>query len=819
MLGPVHSPKEDVVVDSKSDTTHKETVVIDIRSYTSQSHHKLEGEEENQLLKNKIINGLQSTPAFMPTYILYDTRGLQLFNTITHLKSYYLTECEANILKRHAIDLANAIQRDSIIIELGCGSLLKTQLILYELERIKKPVTYYALDLSEIELKKAIQGLDQGLKYVKVVGLLGTYDDGRVWLAESRKTISRQVTLLWLGSSIGNLTHSESTSFIRKFADETLLLNDAFVIGFDGRNDPHMIYNAYNEKEGITREFILNGLRHIDSIFGGKQEIFRPGDWDYEGRYHVEEGYHEANYIATKGTVVKFDNAHKFHYSKGDRIKIEQSWKYNLEQISIILDASGLTPIQTWKDDSGRCSLYVAFKPAFHFPLVNNNIMGVPGITEWSNLWKAWDLVSETMLTNSMLLEQPIDVRNEFIFYRGHIPTFLDMKLVEATPEIFKNIEPKEYIDIFGRGIDPDLDDPSQVHWHSKRPNDWPRSNDIKLYKDKVRQRVEHIYKSLTRAKKILWNAVCLGYEHEAMHLETLLYMLVQSKNTNPPTTSSWSIHQQLYSSASTLQPDTVIIEARESIRLGYDFSTESNSDEMLIADYKFGWDNESPARMVPGHGKIEVARQLITNKDYLAYLNALGITSCDHPLFPASWEGSVAGPKVKTVFGKVEFSENDVEGPATWPLTTSYDHFQQYALWKGNDWRLPSEPELVSIYESANGLASDNGYNIPVSNTGFKHWHPNPLHPEIKLSGVGGTGVFEWTATVMNEHEGFVKERLYPEYSSDFFDGKHNVVLGGSWATLPRLAGRRSFRNWYQRAYKFAFIGARLVRDVRSDD
>ena len=26
-----------------------------------------------------------------------------------------------------------------------------------------------------------------------------------------------------------------------------------------------------------------------------------------------------------------------------------------------------------------------------------------------------------------------------------------------------------------------------------------------------------------------------------------------------------------------------------------------------------------------------------------------------------------------------------------------------------------------------------------------------------------------------------------------DFFDGKHNVVLGGSWATLPRIAGRKT--------------------------
>jgi hypothetical protein len=27
----------------------------------------------------------------------------------------------------------------------------------------------------------------------------------------------------------------------------------------------------------------------------------------------------------------------------------------------------------------------------------------------------------------------------------------------------------------------------------------------------------------------------------------------------------------------------------------------------------------------------------------------------------------------------------------------------------------------------------------------------------------------------------------------ADFFDGKHNIILGGSWATFPRIAGRSS--------------------------
>lgn len=82
-------------------------------------------------------------------------------------------------------------------------------------------------------------------------------------------------------------------------------------------------------------------------------------------------------------------------------------------------------------------------------------------------------------------------------------------------------------------------------------------------------------------------------------------------------------------------------------------------------------------------------------------------------------------------------------------------------------------------------------------------------------LAGQGDMGgLWEWTSTPLAAHDGYAPMPLYPGYSADFFDGKHNVVLGGSWATLPRLAGRRSFVNWYQRNYPYMWAGARLVRD-----
>lgn len=79
--------------------------------------------------------------------------------------------------------------------------------------------------------------------------------------------------------------------------------------------------------------------------------------------------------------------------------------------------------------------------------------------------------------------------------------------------------------------------------------------------------------------------------------------------------------------------------------------------------------------------------------------------------------------------------------------------------------------------------------------------------------------------------YEGYVPSEIYPGYSADFFDQKHYVVvselnstsggvltsgqLGGSYATVPTLAGRESVRNWYQSNYRFSFIGGRVAYDV----
>jgi len=159
---------------------------------------------------------------------------------------------------------------------------------------------------------------------------------------------------------------------------------------------------------------------------------------------------------------------------------------------------------------------------------------------------------------------------------------------------------------------------------------------------------------------------------------------------------------------------------------------------------------------------------------------------------------------QVRTLYGPVP-----MKTAWNWPMITSYKDFSTYAIVKGG--RLPTDPELRLFYDQF-----ESGYE-GGANWGFRNWHPIPSTTGGERDGGRGHngGVWEWTSTMFDSYEGFVPSNLYPGYSKDFFDGAHQVVLGGSYATIPRMAERRSVRNWYQRNYPYAWIGARIAYDV----
>ncbi|CAO2654627.1 Nn.00g113600.m01.CDS01 [Neocucurbitaria sp. VM-36] len=836
------------------------TEIIDIRVDTAESD-----------ILSDIKSGLRPKDGGekrLPTLLLYDAPGLRLFERITYLEEYYLTNAEIEVLETYADRIAERVQPGSILVELGSGNLRKVNLLLQAIDRLGKDVDYYAVDLSLPELERTFAEIPiEGYKHVKCFGLHGTYDNALEWL-KSSEIEAKPKTILWLGSSLGNFKRHEVPPFLAGFGD-VLQPGDTMLIGIDSCKDPGRVYHAYNDRDNVTHEFILNGLKHANKLMG--ETAFDIQDWEVIGEYDQEAGRHHA-FVSPRKDVVIDD----VHISQGERIRIEESYKYSRDEVTNLWEGAKLAENAVWANSKADYGLHFVSKPTVFFPTKPEEYAAtpVPSLTEWEALWAVWDAVTRKMIPEDELLSKPINLRNACIFYLGHIPTFLDIHLARGTGG--KPSDPAYFWNIFERGIDPDVEDPTQCHAHSEVPDEWPPLGDILKYQEIVRERAKALYtsgeaESNLRIARALW----LGFEHEAMHLETLLYMLIQSDRVLPPPGTSMPDFAAFATQAETLAVENEWFTIPEA---EVDIGLDDPDKDYKIKRY-FGWDNERPRRSAHVKSFRAKARP-ITNGEYASYLAKTGKST-----IPASWcehsdsadhlankRDSVIngqqngtngashltkGKYVRTVYGKIP-----LKLAMGWPVVASYDELAGCAQWMGG--RIPTMEEVRSIYNYVDNMKTRDveqslGHTIPAvnghlinngvdesppahpslngvsgaatslnphdhfidlegTNVGFKHWHP------VSVAEKGGElcgqsdlgGVWEWTSTVLEKHEGFEPMELYPGYTvADFFDGKHNITLGGSWATHPRIAGRKTFVNWYQRNYPYVWAGARIVSDV----
>ena len=351
----------------------------------------------------------------------------------------------------------------------------------------------------------------------------------------------------------------------------------------------------------------------------------------------------------------------------------------------------------------------------------------VPSLAEWHELWAIWDMVTRQMIPDEELMEKPIKLRNACIFYLGHIPTFFDMKLTEATNG--PPTEPKYFYKIFERGIDPDVDNPEKCHAHSEVPDAWPKLEEILTFQKRVRERVVKLYKS-GQAYSDNWmgRAVWLGFEHEIMHLETLLYMLIQSEKTLPPNGTAAPDFKQLAAQTRMEAAKNEWFDIPEQhVQIG--LNDLENSDGPVRY---FGWDVEKP----PYEVKVKAFKakgRPITNGEYAKYLIETG-----QDRLPASWtyvhmSNGVTGTNgyhmngdgalhdftddkaVRTVYGAVP-----LKYALDWPVAASYDELAGCARYMGG--RIPTLEEARSIYYHADMLkkkeaANALGCTIPAVN------------------------------------------------------------------------------------------------------
>lgn len=225
------------------------------------------------------------------------------------------------------------------------SNLRKVSLLLDALDKKGIPASYYALDLSREELERTLAEIPAGrFKHVKCFGLWGTYDDGLAWLNTPKNT-KRSKTVLWLGSSIGNLNRKEAAEFLTSFR-KVLGTNDNFLLAVDECTKPEKVYRAYNDSQGLTHKFVLNGLEQANELLG--YPAFDLDHWKVIGEYDTIAGRHHA--FVSPDIDLEVEGA---QIRAGEKIRIEESYKYDRPQLSQLLEASGFAQGVKWSNTEG----------------------------------------------------------------------------------------------------------------------------------------------------------------------------------------------------------------------------------------------------------------------------------------------------------------------------------------------------------------------------------------------------------------------------------------------------------------------------------
>jgi len=301
-----------------------------------------------------VVRGLSHHPKTLPSYYFYDQRGSELFEQICGLPEYYPTRTEQGILATYAQEIAN-LTGNCDLVELGSGSSRKTRILLDAYTQLQGKFTYIPIDVSTTMLQATALDLLADYPQLSIHALAGVYEIALHHLPPALQ----QRLLIFLGSTIGNLSPQEEVIFLQQI-EQSLSVGDYFLLGVDLQKDIATLTSAYNDSQRITAEFNLNILHHLNYRFNGN---FNPENFEHWAFYNRELHQIEMHLISLENQVVKlFDLDLEITLMARETIRTEISRKFELTALTKQLDHCGLPVQKIWQDERGWFALVLCQK-------------------------------------------------------------------------------------------------------------------------------------------------------------------------------------------------------------------------------------------------------------------------------------------------------------------------------------------------------------------------------------------------------------------------------------------------------------------------
>jgi len=294
-------------------------------------------DEASQFLKD-VQHGLSQPQKQLGSKYFYDGRGSALFDEICKLPEYYLTRAEVSLLRDLAPELSAMVEPGTVLVEFGCGSCLKTRILL---NRMTQLAAYVPIDICGYSLARTAADLARDYPDLAIRPVTADFMET---VALPDDLAGRSLLGFFPGSTIGNLTDEEAAGFLKR-ARETLGPRGRLVIGLDLIKDTETLLAAYNDAAGVTAEFNRNMLARINRELGADFDV---SCFSHRAIWNAQQHRIEMHLVSDRQQIVTI-GGRSFSFADGETIHTENCHKYDVDSFAAAAAKSGWSLQRVWR--------------------------------------------------------------------------------------------------------------------------------------------------------------------------------------------------------------------------------------------------------------------------------------------------------------------------------------------------------------------------------------------------------------------------------------------------------------------------------------
>ena len=405
-------------------------------------------------------------------------------------------------------------------------------------------------------------------------------------------------------------------------------------------------------------------------------------------------------------------------------------------------------------------------------------------------------------------------LRHVLLFYFGHTAAFFINKLFLA--KIIDIRVNSEFESIFAIGVD-------EMSWDdlNERNYNWPSVDAVRDYRNKARQVVTDVILTAPLSLPITWSdplwIILMGIEHERIHLETSSVLIRQL----PLEEVVSGRFGKICTERGTAPQNEFLAVPGAEMHLGKSLNNSL-----------YGWDNEY-GKYTEQVSDFKTSKYLVSNGEFLAFVQARAYNSPEYwteegwnwrnfkqaemPLF---WRKNGDNYHLRLV-------AEEIAMPWNWPVEVNYLEAKAFCNWKmvneEKTFRLPTEAEWIRLAQHCQ-VPDELEWETSPGNINLEHF-ASPCPVDRFKSGdffdiIGN--VWQWTETPITGYPGFKVHPMYDDFTTPTFDGKHNLIKGGSWISTGNEAirdARYAFRRHFYQHAGFRIVESETALELHNDE